>query len=473
MSSTNGANGKYKENSWTPPPPPPQPEQAGIPSALEAEASVLGACLLNPDALSQVADILDASDFYRERNSWVFAAMLRLHERREPPDLVLLTQELERAGKLAELGGPAYLTELLLDTPSAFYALHYAGLVREAAQRRHIIAMAGQFATLAFDRTKEIGEVMAAVETLFFQMAQDRVTHGLEHIRGPVQRYIERLDRLSKLDGAITGIPTGFTQLDQILGGFQRSDLIILAARPGVGKSSLAFTFALNAAKQHQARVAVFSLEMSDLQSVGRWLSITSHIDNQSLRLAKIKDHEWTVLMDASNSLSGLPIYIDDTAGSTITDLRSRARRIYAEHGLDLIVVDYMQLIAGAKNQRAENRHQEISKISKGLKALAKEMNVPVIALSQLNRDLKDRADKRPQLWDLKESGSIEEDADVVMFIHRDDYYDPDTDRQNIADLIIAKHRHGATGTVQLFFNKELTTFSEIEVKRTDLNANY
>jgi replicative DNA helicase len=447
------------------------PPHEGIPANLEAEASVLGSCLLNPDALTQAADLLTAADFYRERNGWVFDAMLRLHERREPPDLVLLSQELERMGRLSELGGPAYLTELLVNTPSALYVGHYASLVREAAQRRRIITIAGQFAAVAYDRSKEISEVMEHVETLFFQLAHHTAVHGMEHISLPLERYIEQLNQVAARNGAITGIPTGFAALDRVLGGFHRSDLVILAARPAMGKTSLAFTFALTAARRYAARVAVFSLEMSEEQAIGRWLSMASRIDNQQLRLAELDESEWVTLVDASNDLSALPIYIDDTAGSSMTELRSRARRIYAEHGLDLIIVDYLQLIAGQKNARSENRHQEISRISKGLKALAKELNVPVIALSQLSRDLKDRADKRPQLWDLKESGSIEEDADVVLFVHRDDYYDPDTERQNIVDLIVAKHRHGATGTVYLWFNKELTTFSDLEIQRTDLNG--
>lgn len=447
--------------------PPPPPAGRAIPANVQAELAVLGSCLINPDALGAIESLLTPADFYRERNGWIYQAMLDLQARREPVDVVLLAEELAHAGRLEAIGGPGYLTNLVADTPTAFYAVHYATIVKEASQRRHLIAAAGKIAELAYDEAQAISAVMDAAEQTVFGVAGGSTTRGLTHIRGPVQRVIDKIDRLSR-EGGLMGIPTGFTMLDNVLGGFQRTDLIILAARPGMGKSSMAFSFAVNAAARHQARVAVFSLEMSEEQSVERWLSMLSGIDAHRLRLGRVHENEWPTLLEAANGLSQMQLFIDDTAANSITDIRSRARRIHAEHGLDLLIVDYMQLMSSAA--KSENRHMEISKFSKGLKALAKELNIPIIALSQLSRGVESRSDKRPMLSDLRESGAIEEDADVVMFLYREDYYNEESERPNVADLIIAKHRHGATGTIHLYFRKELTTFRDLETVRTELN---
>lgn len=437
-----------------------------IPANIQAETALLGSFLLDPDALGRLASAVRPGDFYRERNAWIYEAMLSLYERSEPIDFVLLAEELERMGRLAELGGPGYLTGLITDTPTAFYAAHYATIIREAAQRRRLIATAGKIAELAYDESRPLSEIMDAAEQAVFSANNDSVTAGLEHIGKGVQRVIEKVDRLSRDGGGTMGIATGYKLLDAVLGGFQSSDLLILAARPGMGKSSLAWSFAANAAKVGK-RVGVFSLEMSEEQSVERWLSMLSGIDTHRLRLGRIGTDEWPLLLDKANELSGMPLYIDPQAANTLADIRARSRRLAADHGLDLLIVDYMQLMGSAGN--AENRHQEISKFSKGLKALAKELKVPVIALSQLSRSVESRSDKRPMLSDLRESGAIEEDADVVLFIYRDDYYHEDSDRQNIAEIMIAKHRHGATGTVNLYFRKELTTFRDLEIQRTEL----
>jgi replicative DNA helicase len=426
-----------------------------IPANIQAETALLGSFLLDPDALGRLASAVRPGDFYRERNAWIYEAMLSLYERSEPIDFVLLAEELERMGRLAELGGPGYLTGLITDTPTAFYAAHYATIIREAAQRRRLIATAGKIAELAYDESRPLSEIMDAAEQAVFSANNDSVTAGLEHIGKGVQRVIEKVDRLSR-DGGTMGIATGYKFLDSVLGGFQSSDLIILAARPGMGKSSLAWSFAANAAKVGK-RVGVFSLEMSEEQSVERWLSMLSGIDTHRLRLGKVGADEWPLLLEKANELSSLPLYIDPQAANTLADIRARSRRLAGDAGLDLLIVDYMQLMGSAGN--AENRHQEISKFSKGLKALAKELKVPVIALSQLSRGVESRS----------ESGAIEEDADVVLFIYRDDYYHEDSDRQNIAEVIIAKHRHGATGTVALYFRKELTAFRDLEIQRTEL----
>lgn len=434
-----------------------------IPASIESEAALLGACLLNPDAIYEVSTIVSVTDFFRERNAWVYEAMIALNERREPIDLVLLQEELERRGRLLELGG-GYLTGLINAVPSALYATHYAAIVAETALRRRLIAAGGEIVKLAYDEANAATLLDLAQEVLFAVGSQQGGVK-LEHISTVVERTIERL---SSMDKRAPGIPSGYEAIDRTLGGFQRGDLITLAARPGMGKSSAAFAFASNAARLVGARVAIFSLEMSREQASERWLSMLSRIDNGRLRLGKIAEEEWPVLLDAANNLTARPLYVDDSPALTVTDVRMRARRLWAQEGLDLLIVDYMQLMKGT--ERTENNHLEVSGISKGLKALARELNVPVIALSQLNRGVESRADKRPMLSDLRASGAIEEDSDVVMFIYREDYYIPETDREGIADFIIAKHRNGATGTVSLFFEKTLTEFRDLELVRTELN---
>ena len=281
---------------------------------------------------------------------------------------------------------------------------------------------------------------------------------------------VDQIDFLARHQDRMMGVPTGFVLLDKMLGGFQKSDLIIVAGRPGMGKSSLGLSIAQNAAMRHNARVAVFSLEMSSEQVVQRLLAIETAIDSHRLRLGQIDEEEWPVLVDAANTLAGSKIFIDDTPGATMVEIRTKARRLYAEHGIDLVLVDYMQLMSGGgSGHRGENRQQEISFISRSLKGLARELNVPVIALSQLSRAVESRANNKPVLSDLRESGSIEQDSDVVIFVYREDYYNEETDRQNIADLMVAKHRHGTTGTVSLYFRKELTQFRDLELRREDL----
>ncbi|MFZ2357833.1 MAG: replicative DNA helicase [Anaerolineae bacterium] len=440
-----------------------------VPANPEAEQAVLGSILIDPDAVIRVAAFLKADDFYQEKNGWIYQAILDLHERREPADFLTVTDELERRRQLDEVGGPAYVMDLINAVPTAIHVEHYARIVERTSVLRKLIRAAGQIAQIAYEETTEdIGEVVDRAEQIIFTVAERRAQRDLVSVRALMGGVVDRIDFLYHHRGEILGVPTGFKLLDKMLGGLQKSDLIILAARPGFGKTSLAISLAQNAARKYGKRIAVFSLEMSNEQLVQRMLAAETGIDSQRLRLGDIQgEEEWHKLMEAAGALSEAPIFIDDTPAVSAMELRTKARRLYAEHDLDLIVVDYLQLMQG--DRRSENRVQEISAISRGLKGLARELNIPVLALSQLSRAVESRQDKRPILSDLRESGSIEQDADVVMFIYREEMYNEETDRQNIADLIVAKHRNGPTGSVALYFRKELTQFRDLELRREEL----
>lgn len=440
-----------------------------IPANLEAEQAVLGSLLIDPDAIIKVANFLRSEDFFRERHSWLYEAMLALHERREPMDFVTVVDELERREQLEEIGGPAYITDLIGSTPTSLNVDHYARIVERTALLRRLISAAGQIAELAYDEGQEVDAVIDRAETLIFGVSEARIHRDLMPLRAIMGSVVDRIDFLTRNRDTLMGVPTGFTMLDRLLGGLQKSDLVILAARPAMGKTSLALNVALNAARRYSARVAIFSLEMSSDQLAQRLLSMETGIDSHRLRLGQVHEDEWPILLEAANLLANTSVFIDDTPAAAVNEIRTKCRRLYAEHGLDLVLIDYMQLMSGQGTGRNENRQQEISYISRSLKSLARELNVPVIALSQLSRAVESRSDKRPMLSDLRESGSIEQDADVVLFIYRDDYYDENSEQQNIADVIVAKHRHGATGTVSLFFRKELTQFRDLEIQRTEL----
>ena len=447
-----------------------RPDRA-IPANIEAERAVLGSLMIDPDAIIKVANYLRPEDFFRERHAWLYEAMRTLNERREPLDFVTIVDELERRERLEEIGGPAYLTDLIASTPTALYVDHYARIVERTAVLRRLIAAAGKIAELAYDESQEVDEVVDRAEQIIFGISESRIHRDLTPIRAIMSRVVDRIDFLSRNQDTLMGVPTGFTMLDRLLGGLQKSDLVILAARPAMGKTSFCLSIAQNAAKRHGTRVAFFSLEMSNDQLVQRLLAMETGIDSHRLRLGNIHEEEWPILLEAANMLANTHIFIDDTPAASVNDIRTKARRLYAEDGIDLIIIDYMQLMTGQSggSGRNENRQQEISYISRSLKTLARELNVPVIALSQLSRAVESRSDKRPMLSDLRESGSIEQDADVVLFIYREDYYIEDTDRQNIADILVTKHRHGATGTVSLYFRKELTQFRDLETQRTEL----
>jgi replicative DNA helicase len=438
-----------------------------VPANPEAEEAVLGSLLIDPDAVLKVASFLEAEDFYRERNGWVYRAVLELHERREPADFVTLCDELERGNLLQEIGGAAYITQLINNVPSAAYVEYYGHIVERTATLRRLIDAAGQIAALAYEEAQEVDEIVDRAEQIVFNVAERRIRRDLVPVRQVMHDVVDRIDYLHRHQGQILGVPSGFIQLDRLLGGFQKSDLIILAARPAVGKTSLSLNFALNAARTFKKVVAYFSLEMSAEQLVFRLLAMDTAIDQQRLRKGEIEEHEWDKIMLAAGELSGTMLHIDDTPAMSALELRTKARRLQAEHGLDLIVVDYLQLMRG--DNKSENRVQEISYISRALKGLARELECPVIALSQLSRAVESRTDHKPMLSDLRESGSIEQDSDIVMFIYREDMHKENTDKKNIADIIIAKHRNGPTDTIPLYFRRELTKFENLEMVREPL----
>lgn len=584
-----------------------------IPHDVEAEEAVLGSLLIDPDALYRVASFLRPEDFYIQKNGWIYEAILALHERREPVDFVTLRNELEARGILEEVGGVAYLARLIDTVPTAIHVEAYGRIVEEAAIRRRLISAASDIAQLAYQEGQEIGEVLDRAEQSLFAISQRRITRDLVPIQDVVRPFYDRIEYLYTHQGEPLGVPTGFIDLDRLLGGLQKSDLIIVAARPGVGKTSLCLSIARNAARMGK-HVAIFSLEMSAEQVVQRLVSAETGIDAQRLRLGQLREEEWPLLVQATGVLSELPIFIDDTPAISALQLRTKARRIHAEYGLDLIVVDYLQLMTS--DVRVENRVQEVSYISRMLKSLARELDIPVLAVSQLSRAVEQRTDKRPVLADLRESGcltgdtlvqladgrrmpigqlareshpvrvmalneqtwklepvearkawrvgiapvyrlrtrlgreiratanhrfrtiegwkrldqlrpgehialprvgqivpseelirlsqsdvywdqvasiewageeevfdlevpghhnfvagdiivhnSLEQDADVVMFIYREEMYRPETEKQHIADIIVAKHRHGPIRTIQLFFREQLAQFLDAETR--------
>jgi replicative DNA helicase len=437
------------------------------PANLEAEESVLGALLIDPDATIKVASFLRSDDFYREKNGWIYQVVIDLHERRQPADFVTVVDELERRNQLQETGGAAYIISLINNTPTAVHVEHYAHIVERTATLRRLIGAAGQIAALAYEEADDVDEIVDRAEQLIFGVSERRVRRDLTPIRQIMHGVVDRIDFLHRHKGGILGVPSGFSKLDRLLGGFQKSDLIVLAARPGVGKTSLALNIAVNAAKRHAQRVAFFSLEMSNEQLVQRLLAAETGIDQQRLRLGEIQDDEWQMLVEAAGVLSDTLLFIDDTPAMSALELRTKARRLQAEFGLDLVVVDYLQLMRS--DARVENRVQEISYITRSLKSLARELEAPLIALSQLSRAVESRSDHKPILSDLRESGSIEQDSDIVMFIYREELVKENTERKNIADIIVAKHRNGPTDTVPLYFNKELTRFADLEMVREPL----
>ncbi len=432
-----------------------------IPRSIEAEEALLGSLLIDPDVISHVANVVAPEDFYLARHGEIYEVIRSLFDDGDPVDFVTVTEELERRDKLEEVGGRSYITSLVNSVPTAINAFQYAQIVQEKATLRQLIAAAGDIARKAYDDSQDVGDVVNEAEKLIFAISERRLEQDLVAITDVVPRVIEEIKTLHERRGEVMGVPSGFHLLDTMLGGFQPSDLIILAARPGMGKTSLALNIALNAAKNHGSQIAVFSLEMSREQLVQRLLSQEAHLDSQQLRLGKLYHaDDWARLERAAEILRTCRIYIDDTAALSPFELRTKARRLYAEHGLDMIIVDYMQLMHGGR--RSENRVQEISFISRTMKQLARELKVPVMALSQLSRQVENRADKHPQLSDLRESGSIEQDADLVLFIYREGKYDKESERSNIAEIIVAKHRNGPTGSVDLFFDEKYTQFAEV-----------
>lgn len=439
-----------------------------VPHNIEAEEAVLGALLIDPDAILRVSTFLEPSHFFLQRHQWIYEAIRQLHERREPTDLITLTDELRRQGRLEDVGGAAALADLSSVTPTSIHVEYYGKIIERTAVLRRLIDGATKIAQLAYEDVDDVEEIIDRAESIVFGVSEQRASKDLKPIRTAIDTYFDRIEYLSQHQGEIVGIPTGLKDLDKLLGGMQRSDLLILAGRPGMGKTSLGLSIALQAARKWDKRIAIFSLEMSDEQLVQRLLSAETGIDSQRLRLGQIREQEWPVLMQATQLLANTSVFIDDTPAISVMELRTKARRIEAEYGLDLIIVDYLQLMRGSA--RSENRQQEISFISRSLKELARELKVPVLALSQLSRAVESRHDKHPMLSDLRESGSIEQDADVVMFVYRDEIYNPDTEFPNIAEIIVAKHRSGPVGQFQVYFKKELTQFIDLETRTQPLD---
>lgn len=427
------------------------------PQNIEAEQAVLGAMMIKKEAIIEAQEILQPEDFYREAHRRVYDAMLKLAENDEAVDLVTLTEQLRKDGELEKIGGIPFITTIANIVPTAANVTYHAKIVKEKAELRRLIDAATEIAGAAYEDSQPVENIMDAAEQKILAVAGSQTANGFEPIKSILMRTFERINVLYESKGGITGLPTGFKDLDRLTSGLQASDLILVAARPSMGKTA----FTLNIASYvglHGGKVAFFSLEMSKEQLVNRLLSMESNINSQRLRTGELGDADWEQLVQAVLEVSKAPLVIDDTPGITVTELRSKCRKIKLEKGLDLIVIDYLQLMSGS-SRRSENRQQEVSEISRNLKAIAREMECPVIALSQLSRAPDQRPDHRPQLSDLRESGAIEQDADIVMFIYRDEKYNPDTDHPGEAELIVAKQRNGPTGTVNLVWKQDTTKF--------------
>ncbi len=438
-----------------------------IPHHREAEEAVLGAVLVNPEVFYEVAHFLSPEDFYLHRNRWIWEAFTALHEQRLPIDILTVSENLESKDRLEEVGGPAYLAALINNVPTSLHAEAYGHLVEETAIRRRLLQAANQVARLAHQSDRIIEDVVNEAEKALFSVSERRLTHDVQPIKYVLSEYYDRIDYLARHRDETIGVPTGFIDLDRLLGGMQPSDLLIIAGRPGQGKSGFCLSAAKNTSQMHRKQVALFSLEMSSEQLVQRLIAQETGINSQRLRLGSIQDDEWPVFTQAVSALGDITLYLDDTPAITPLQLRTKCRRLHMEFGLDLIVVDYLQLMTG--DTRIENRVQEVSYISRNLKALARELNVPVLAAAQLSRAVEQRADKRPVLSDLRESGSLEQDADIVMFIYRQDQYEVDSLKPNVAEIIVAKHRNGPVGRVELVFRTELAKFENAATRQVDL----
>ena len=442
---------------------------AQLPQNAEAEASLLGALLIDTDAIVKIADALTMSDFYEPRNQRIYEAITQLYEGHEAIDVLTLADRLKNNGYLDGVGGPAYLTELTNFVPTAAHVEQYADIVAQKAMRRRLIAASKHIGGLGYDESKQLRELVEEAETHLFEISQQHIKQNVIGLEAILAESFDRLDELHKDKQKIRGIPTGYKDLDNVLAGFQRSDLVVLAARPSMGKTALALNFAHNVAVQSHEPVLIFSLEMSKEQLVDRLLSMESGVDAWALRTGNLTDADFEKIGHAMGTLSEAQIFIDDSPSITISDLRTKARREAHKRPLGLIIVDYLQLMSGGSRFGTEgNRVQEISEISRGLKGVARELNVPVLALSQLSRSVESRSPQIPQLADLRESGSIEQDADVVAFIYREEYYNPETDRKKLADIFIKKHRNGPTGGVELYFDNERQRFRSVDSRRKE-----
>ncbi|HLR08672.1 MAG TPA: replicative DNA helicase [Bacillota bacterium] len=437
------------------------------PHNIEAEQAVLGAIFLEPEAFATASEILRPEDFYRASHQRIFETMLKLSDKGEPIDLVTVTTALSNEKKLDEAGGVSYLSDLAESVPTAANISHYSKIVEEKALLRRLIRTATDIVTKSYTNEDDVDDVLNEAEKRILEVSHRQHTGAFRSIKDVLIEVYDNIEQLHQRDADVTGIATGFRDLDQITSGFQRNDFIIIAARPSVGKTAFALNIAQNVAINSDEIVAIFSLEMGAEQLVSRMLCAEGNIDAQRLRTGRLEEDDWSKLTMAMGSLSNAGIFIDDSPGIRVSEIRSKCRRLKQEHGLGMIVIDYLQLIQGSGSSR-ENRQQEVSEISRSLKALAREMNVPLIALSQLSRSVESRQDKRPIMSDLRESGSIEQDADIVGFLYRDDYYDQESEKQNIIEIIISKQRNGPVGTVELAFVKEYNKFVDLDHRYQD-----
>jgi replicative DNA helicase len=434
------------------------------PQNIEAERSTLGSMLLDKEAIYKGVEVLKPEDFYREAHRVIFEVVTHLTNKGEPVDIITVSEELKQRNMLDKIGGIPYLTTLANSVPTAANIEHYARIVEEKSILRAVITAASNIVAMGYAGTEDISVILDDAEKQIFQISQKRNVKGFVSLKNILIETFERIEKIYESKGGVTGVSSGFTDLDRMTAGLQPSDLIILAARPSMGKTTFALNIARNVAVDAKIPVVVFSLEMSKEQLALKLLCSEAGVDNQRIRTGTLMDNDWPRLSYALGRLSDSNIFIDDTPGLTALEVRSRARRIKAEHGLGLIVIDYLQLMQS--RGRSENRQQEVSDISRSLKSLAREINVPVISLSQLSRAVEQRTDKKPYLADLRESGSLEQDADMVAFLYREDYYNPESDKKNITELIIAKQRNGPVGTVELLFQKEFSKFVGLEKYR-------
>lgn len=441
------------------------------PHLIEAEQAVLGALLTQGPSTEGLADLVSSlvkvEDFYRDAHRVIYDAILVIHRDHKPIDFITVSEELTHRKKLEQVGGISYITSLANESTGAYNVEEHARIIAEKAQLRRLIDAGNKIVGMSYANEDEPLEIMNKAEQLVLDVSgQTNSESSFSPIGEVVIANMEKINELQQHDGTLTGVPTGFRDLDEVTNGLQRSDLILVAARPAMGKTAFTLNIAQNVAIKNKQTVAFFSLEMSKEQLVGRILSSVSGVSSENLRKANLDQEQWAAVIQAADAMSQAPLYIDDTPGLTVQDMRSKLRRLKVEHGLDLIIVDYIQLMQGrVGNRGSENRQQEVSEISRNLKLIAREMNVPLIALSQLSRSVESRPDKRPVLSDLRESGSLEQDADIVAFLYRDKYYDENSEKGDITEVLIRKHRNGAVKTVELVFRGELTRFMDVEYR--------
>lgn len=431
------------------------------PHSIEAEQSMLGALMLDKDAIIKVADLVNPKDFYKSSHQKIYESAISLYEKNEPIDVLTLSNKLEEKSLIDEIGGSSYLASLVNMVPTASNITYYAKVIRKKSILRKLIHAASEISEMGYNEAEDVEKVLDEAEQALFSISQKSLKQEFTSINKILHSAFDRLDELHKNKGEMRGVPTGFKDLDNLLSGLQKSDLVILAARPSMGKTSLALDIARNVGSIYKIPVGIFSLEMSSDQLVDRMIAAESDIDLWRLRTGNLKNEDFEKINETMGKLSEAPIFIDDTASANIMEMRTMARRLQAEHKLGLIIIDYLQLMEG---RGSENRVQEISEISRGLKNLAKELNIPIVALSQLSRAVESRPDQRPKLSDLRESGSIEQDADVVMFIYREGRINPDSENKNVAEIIIAKHRNGPVGNKKLFWKEESASYKNLEM---------